>query len=135
VLGLLLPAEAMRRRLADLNPKASVKLANRLLEAQDRDYWRPEASMLEALRAAGEELEDRLEGLSKDPQIFSKSPAGTGPFLFLDWKHGQALSLRKFNPYWRESGRAHMTRLIFRVIPDNETRLRSFETGALDLLD
>ncbi len=54
----------MRERMAKLNPKASAKLANRLLEAQDRAYWRPDSSMLEALRMAGEELEDRLEGIS-----------------------------------------------------------------------
>jgi len=53
----------MRERLAQLNPKASVKLANRLLEAHERDYWTPDPSMLEALRRAGEELEDRLEGI------------------------------------------------------------------------
>ncbi len=54
----------MRERMAKLNPKASAKLANRLLEAQDRAYWRPDPTMLEALRRAGEELEDRLEGIS-----------------------------------------------------------------------
>ncbi len=51
----------MRNRLADLNPAASVKLANRLLEAQERDYWSPSAKMLDALREAGADLEDRLE--------------------------------------------------------------------------
>ena len=53
----------MRRRLADLNPKALAKVANRLLEAHDRNYWSPDESTLEALRQAGEELEDRLEGI------------------------------------------------------------------------
>ena len=53
----------MRERLAQLNPKASVKLANRLLEANERKYWQPDPSILEALRRAGEELEDRLEGI------------------------------------------------------------------------
>ena len=35
----------------------------RLLEAHDRNYWKPDAATLEALRRAGEELEDRLEGV------------------------------------------------------------------------
>ena len=55
----------MRQRLAELNPKASAKLANRLLEAHERDYWQPDESMLEALRQAGDELEDHLEGISE----------------------------------------------------------------------
>jgi magnesium chelatase subunit H len=54
---------AMRDRLAKLNPKASAKLANRLLEATERSYWHPDDATLAALRAAGEELEDRLEGI------------------------------------------------------------------------
>jgi magnesium chelatase subunit H len=55
--------KAMRDRLAALNPTASSRLTNRLIEAQERSYWTPDAETLEALRSAGEELEDRLEGL------------------------------------------------------------------------
>jgi magnesium chelatase subunit H len=54
---------AMRERLAKLNPTASARVANRLLEASERKFWNPDASMLDALRRAGEELEDRLEGI------------------------------------------------------------------------
>ncbi len=53
----------MRDRLAKLNPTASARLTNRLIEAQERSYWAPDAAMLEALKTAGEELEDRLEGI------------------------------------------------------------------------
>ncbi len=54
---------AMRARLADLNPKASARVADRLLEACERDPWKPDAATLAALKAASDELEDRLEGL------------------------------------------------------------------------
>ena len=54
---------AMRQRLAELNPTASVKIANRLIEAHERNYWSPGDAMREALQRAGEELEDRLEGV------------------------------------------------------------------------
>jgi magnesium chelatase subunit H len=54
---------SMRERLARLNPAASAKVANRLLEAQQRRYWDPDDATLEALRQAGDELEDRLEGI------------------------------------------------------------------------
>ncbi len=56
----------MRRRLAELNPVASVRIANRLLEAHERHYWSPDEAMLDALRRAGAELEDRLEGLDME---------------------------------------------------------------------
>ena len=57
--------ENMRRRLASLNPAASAKVANRLLEAQERQYWSPDPETLEALERAGEELEDVLEGITE----------------------------------------------------------------------
>ncbi len=53
----------MRERLAALNPTASAKVANRLIEAHERKYWSPDPEMLDVLRKAGEELEDRLEGV------------------------------------------------------------------------
>ncbi len=53
----------MRDRLAKLNPTASAKVANRLLEASERQFWSPDEKTLAALRQAGEELEDRLEGV------------------------------------------------------------------------
>ncbi len=56
--------DAMRRRLADLNPQASARMAGRLLEASDRDYWAPDAETLAALQAAADEIEDRVEGIA-----------------------------------------------------------------------
>ena len=56
--------EAMRRRLADANPNAAKAVADRLLEANDRGYWRPDAATLAALREAAAALEDRLEGIT-----------------------------------------------------------------------
>ncbi len=54
---------AMRRRMAELNPIASSRMARRLLEASDRKYWAPDDATLQALRQASDELEDRLEGV------------------------------------------------------------------------
>ena len=63
----------MRDRLAKLNPTASARVANRLIEASDRNFWKPDAKMLDALRRAGEELEDRLEGVFEEPRHDARS--------------------------------------------------------------
>ena len=55
--------DAMRARLAALNPKSSARGANRLLEACERKLWEPDDDTLAALRAASDDLEDRLEGV------------------------------------------------------------------------
>jgi magnesium chelatase subunit H len=54
---------AMRERIAALNPRAAARVANRLIEASERNYWQPDAATLAALHAASDELEDRLEGV------------------------------------------------------------------------
>ncbi|QFT64979.1 magnesium chelatase subunit H [Roseivivax sp. THAF30] len=56
----------MRARLAELNPTASSRMANRLLEAHDRAYWQPDAETLAALEEAAESLEDRMEGVAAE---------------------------------------------------------------------
>ena len=58
--------KSMRQRLADLNPQASMRMANRLLEASDRDYWTPDSDTLEALQNAADAIEDRLEGIAAE---------------------------------------------------------------------
>ena len=60
---------AMRHRLAELNPTASARVAHRLIEASERRFWNPDPQVLQALRQASEELEDRLEG------VFEGAPA------------------------------------------------------------
>ena len=60
----------MRDRLARLNPTASMRVASRLIEASDRNYWQPDADTLAALRQASDDLEDRLEG------VYSEIPEG-----------------------------------------------------------
>jgi magnesium chelatase subunit H len=55
--------EAMRLRLSTLNPTASAKIANRLLEAHQRRYWTPDDDTLSSLITASEQLEDRVEGI------------------------------------------------------------------------
>jgi magnesium chelatase subunit H len=56
--------DVMRERLAALNPQAATRMAQRLLEANDRGYWSPDDATLDALRAASDALEDRLEGVA-----------------------------------------------------------------------
>ena len=57
---------AMRDRLASLNPNASAKLVQRLLEAHERRYWQPDPQTLQSLREASDDIEDRIEGVYED---------------------------------------------------------------------
>lgn len=57
--------EAMRDRIAALNPHAAAAMAGRLLEAHDRGFWDADETTLEQLRAIYADLEDRLEGVTQ----------------------------------------------------------------------
>jgi magnesium chelatase subunit H len=41
-------------------------MANRLLEAHDRNYWQPDEATLDALRNAADAMEDQLEGVAAE---------------------------------------------------------------------
>ncbi len=56
--------DAMRDRLTRLNPKASARMAGRLIEASDRKFWNPDPETLAALHAASDAIEDQLEGIA-----------------------------------------------------------------------
>ncbi|MEM7520936.1 MAG: cobaltochelatase subunit CobN [Pseudomonadota bacterium] len=58
--------DAMRQRLADLNPQASMRMVGRLLEASDRSYWQPDDATLAALQSAADAIEDQLEGIAAE---------------------------------------------------------------------
>jgi magnesium chelatase subunit H len=59
----------MRERLAKLNPTAAARLANRLTEASQRNYWQPDPEMLKQMQEANDELEDHLEGIYDNAAI------------------------------------------------------------------
>jgi magnesium chelatase subunit H len=69
--------DTMRERMAKLNPTACARVANRLIEAHERNYWTPTPDVLDRLRAAVDDLEDRIEGLTapSSPAVPVKIPA------------------------------------------------------------
>jgi magnesium chelatase subunit H len=56
--------EEMLERLSRLNPHSARSLVARLLEAEGRGFWEAEAGVVERLRDAFSDLEDRIEGVA-----------------------------------------------------------------------
>jgi peptide/nickel transport system substrate-binding protein len=61
------------------------------------------------------------------------NPVGTGPFTFVEWQRDSRLVLAKNENYWQE-GLPHLDELIFRPIPDEDTRLASLQSGDIDVM-
>jgi peptide/nickel transport system substrate-binding protein len=62
---------------------------------------------------------------------FKKAPIGAGPYKFVSFTPGVELVLDAFDQYWRRT--PHVKRLVFKVIPDESTRLAALSRGEVDI--
>jgi peptide/nickel transport system substrate-binding protein len=63
---------------------------------------------------------------------FKKAPVGAGPYKFVSFSPGNELVLEAFDGYWRKT--PSVKRLVFRVIPDESTRLAALKRGEVDIV-
>jgi len=61
-------------------------------------------------------------------------PIGTGPFVFKEWVPNDHLTVVRNPHYWRK-GLPYLDSIIFKPIPDAETRLTDLENGTVDAVD
>jgi peptide/nickel transport system substrate-binding protein len=63
---------------------------------------------------------------------FKKAPIGAGPYKFVSFTPGVELVMEAFDGYWRKT--PSVKRLVFRVIPDEATRLAALKRGEIDVV-
>lgn len=61
---------------------------------------------------------------------FAEHPEGTGPYEFVSRQIGDRIVLKKNPDYWGD--KPYLDELIFRVIPNNQTRLAALLSGEVD---
>ena len=66
--------------------------------------------------------------LQKYGKDISLNPVGTGPFVFVEWKHGDYVKGKKFADYWRK-GYPKVDGIVWRSVLDNNTRTVVMQTG------
>jgi peptide/nickel transport system substrate-binding protein len=62
---------------------------------------------------------------------FKKAPVGAGPYKFVSFTPGLELTMEAFEQYWRK--KPSVRRLLFKVIPDESTRLAALKRGEIDI--
>src|ERR1700719_1916237 len=62
---------------------------------------------------------------------FKKAPVGAGPYKFVSFNPGIELVVEAFDQYWRKP--PSVKRLVFKVIPDETTRLSALKRGEVDI--
>jgi len=63
---------------------------------------------------------------------YKNAPVGAGPYKFVSFTPGVELTLEAFDQYWRKT--PSVKRLVFRVIPDESTRLAALKRGDVDIV-
>ena len=63
---------------------------------------------------------------------FARSPVGTGPFIFKEWKTNDHITLVRNEDYWGQ--KAFLDQLVFRVIPEEGARTIALKTGEVDFI-
>src|SRR5258708_39617775 len=58
-------------------------------------------------------------------------PIGAGPYKFVSFTPGVELVLEAFDGYWRKP--PNVKRLVFKVIPEETTRLAALKRGEVDI--
>ncbi|HEY3347419.1 MAG TPA: ABC transporter substrate-binding protein, partial [Nitrospirota bacterium] len=72
------------------------------------------------------------EEVEKWGEDFSDHPAGTGPYVLKEWKHGSRLLLEARGDYFGE--KPQVAGIYYRVIPEELTSVAEFERGNLDMI-
>src|SRR5690606_27705984 len=63
----------------------------------------------------------------------NRSPLGTGPFKFAEWKAGEYIRVEKNPDYWRGADYPKLDEIVFNFIPDPNTRLNALKAGEYDI--
>lgn len=71
-----------------------------------------------------------LEGRDLTTSPLARSPVGTGPYRFVEWRSGEQIVLAASGDYWE--GRPGIDRHITRIIPDTATMFLELKAGNVD---
>ncbi len=61
----------------------------------------------------------------------NRSPVGTGPYQFVEWKTGRHIVLTKNQDYWGK--KPSITGVVFKIIPNTTVSFQLLKKGAVDL--
>jgi peptide/nickel transport system substrate-binding protein len=71
-----------------------------------------------------------LQNIDINTAAFNRNPIGTGPFIFVSYESGQYVKLTQNPNYYGTPPR--LKDIWYRIIPDGNTAVLSFENGELD---
>ena len=64
-----------------------------------------------------------------------ETPVGTGPYKFVNWTKGSAVTLEANADYWDKANAPKTKNVVFKIIPENNTRVTALINGEVDIID
>ncbi|MCL2150728.1 MAG: ABC transporter substrate-binding protein [Coriobacteriia bacterium] len=64
-----------------------------------------------------------------------EQPCGTGPYKFESWTKADNVKLVAFDDYWDKATAPKTKNVVFKVIPENATRVTALINGEADIID
>lgn len=79
--------------------------------------------------------------VKKHGDNFAQNPVGTGPFKFVKWTPNAEIVVEKNPDYnWgpanaAHTGPAYLDRIVFKIVPEESTRVGSLQSGQIDVVE
>ena len=135
-------AEAVRFNLARAQDKATSSMSSELtsidkVEVVDEHTVRlrlkaPDASLVLAFAdRAGMMISPTA--VQKLGDQFGRTPVGAGEYRMVRWQPGSEARLERFADYY-EPGRPYLDAIVFKIIPDADTRVSALRSGQVDFI-
>ena len=65
---------------------------------------------------------------------YNRAPLGTGPYRVAEWRSGEYIRLERVANYWRGPELPRIEQILFRFIPNTNTRINQLRTGEVHLV-
>ena len=62
----------------------------------------------------------------------NRAPIGTGPYKFKEWNGGDKIVVVKNPDYWNKDAKIYFDEIVFRLVPDQQTRFAAVQSGEID---
>ncbi|MCL4534213.1 MAG: ABC transporter substrate-binding protein [Bacteroidetes bacterium] len=71
--------------------------------------------------------------IQANPTNFFDTPIGTGAFKFVEWKKNERFVMEANPDWWK--GKPKLTKITYRPIMEDQTRVAGLQTGEIDIVD
>jgi peptide/nickel transport system substrate-binding protein len=114
---------------------AVIKMLKTPIQVVDRytlilETREPNAALIDTLSQSLATLIPDSAEIKKWGKDYGLHPSGTGPFKFVEWVRGQHVKLARNPDYW--NGPPYLDFLVFKVVPEEATRVLALESGEAD---